>query len=144
MFSKLKKLFKGKKKIVKAKPKTKPKEKAKLKKKSVSRVKKTLKVSKTKKKVKPKKKPVLAKAVAIGEVVHYFAKVKAGVVKIKKDGLAIGDSLHIKGSTTDFKQKVSSLQIDLVAISKAKKGQEVGLRVKSKVRHGDIVYKLSI
>ncbi len=143
MFSKLKKLLKVKKKVVKSKPKVKPKKKkVTSKKKSLGKAKKTLKTSKIKKKIKPRKNAALAKEVVVGEVVHYFAKVKAGVVKIKKDGLAIGNSLHIKGSTTDFKQKISSLQIDLVPIKKAKKGQEVGLRVKAKVRSGDIVYKV--
>ena len=78
----------------------------------------------------------------IGVVTHYFPKVKAGVIQIKKGTLNLSDTLHIKGHTTDFKQKVSSIQIENKPIKIAKKGQEIGLRVKSKVRHNDLVYKL--
>ena len=80
---------------------------------------------------------------AIGKVTHYFPKVKAGVVKITKGTLALGDRISIKGHTTDFKQKVDSMQLDRAPLSKAAKGQEIGLRVKSRVRQHDIVYKLA-
>jgi len=53
----------------------------------------------------------------------------------------VGDTLHVKGHTTDFKQKVSSMQINHVPIKTAKKGDEIGLRVKRKVRGGDSVYR---
>ena len=91
------------------------------------------------------KKAILAKGTvsleAIGKVTHFFPKVKAGVVKITKGTLAVGDTIHIKGHTTDFKQKVNSIQLDRAPLRKAVKGQEIGLRVKSRVRQHDIVYK---
>jgi putative protease len=100
----------------------------------------------TKKPVKRKsKKPASrakkeAKAVVLGSVTHYFPKVRAAVVKVKRP-LAVGDDIRIKGHTTDFTQAVTSLQIDRVPIEKAKKGQEIGLLVDSRVRQHDIVYK---
>ena len=91
------------------------------------------------------KKAILSKGApsleVIGKVTHFFPKVKAGVVKITKGTLAVGDTIHIKGHTTDFKQKVASIQLDRVPLRKAVKGQEVGLRVKSRVRQHDMVYK---
>jgi hypothetical protein len=77
----------------------------------------------------------------IGEVTHYFSKVRAAVIKLKKP-LTTGDVVKIKGHTTDFKQTVTSMQIDLVPIGQAKKGQEIGLLVDSRVRQHDIVYKV--
>ncbi len=77
----------------------------------------------------------------IGEVTHYFPKVRAAVIKLKKP-LTTGDVVKIKGHTTDFKQTVISMQIDCVAIGQAKKGQEIGLLVDSRVRQHDIVYKV--
>ncbi len=76
----------------------------------------------------------------IGEVTHYFPHVRAAVIKLKVP-LTIGDVVKIKGHTTDFKQSVTSLQIDRVSINQAKKGQEIGLLVDSRVRQHDMVYK---
>lgn len=91
-------------------------------------------LKKTKKsKTKPSKKK---KVVVIGIVTHYFPKVNAAVVKLKKP-LSIGDKVVINGTTTQFEQKIESMQIDHVAISKAKKGDEIGLEVKDRVREHD-------
>ena len=76
----------------------------------------------------------------IGVVTHYFPKVRAAVVKLKAP-LIMGDVIKIKGHTTDFTQTVTSLQIDRVPINSAKKGQEIGLLVDSRVRQHDVVYK---
>lgn len=78
----------------------------------------------------------------IGEVTHYFGHVKAAAVKLVKGKLAIGDEIYIKGHTTDFKEAVRSIQLDHVSIGVGKKGQEIGLFVKSRVRIGDAVYKV--
>jgi putative protease len=77
----------------------------------------------------------------IGKVTHYFPKVRAAVIKMKA-ALAIGESVKIKGHTTDFTQNVTSMQIDRVDITTAKKGQEIGLLVNSRVRQHDMVYKV--
>ena len=79
---------------------------------------------------------------SIGEVTHYFSHVKAAVVKLKKGTLTAGDTIYIKGHTTDFEQKLKSLQVDHKPIETATKGQEIGLKVNGKVRHGDQVYKI--
>jgi len=78
----------------------------------------------------------------IGKVTHYFPHVNAAAVKLLKDGLKIGDEIYIKGHTTDFKEKIVSLQLDRVPIREGKKGQEIGLLVKSRVRSGDSVYRV--
>jgi hypothetical protein len=80
------------------------------------------------------------KANIIGTVMHYFPKVRAAVVKLKAP-LTIGDVVKVKGHTTDFTQNVTSIQIDRVPITSAKKGQEIGLLVESRVRRKDVVYK---
>jgi len=78
----------------------------------------------------------------IGEVSHYFPHVKAAAVLITKNSLKVGDEIYIKGHTTDFKEKVDSIQLDHVPIEEGKKGQEIGLLVKLRVRIGDGVYKV--
>ena len=77
----------------------------------------------------------------VGEVTHYFPKVKAAAVLLKA-AVKPGDEIYIKGHTTNFKEKIISMQLDLVPIQEGRKGQEIGLLVKSRVRIGDSVYRL--
>lgn len=93
-----------------------------------------------KKVVKPKKPKV--EGVIVGKITHYFPHVNAAVVKLKLP-LKIGDSIRIKGHTTDLNQAIASMQIDRAPINEAKKGDEIGLLVTSRVRAGDVVYKKS-
>ena len=46
----------------------------------------------------------------------------------------MGDVLWFKGYTTDFKEEVQSIQEEKEAITKAVKGQLVGVQVKERVR----------
>ncbi|MDD2653505.1 MAG: hypothetical protein PHI86_00120 [Candidatus Omnitrophica bacterium] len=139
MLSKLKKLFKiSKKKTIKNSSKSTKKTSRK----KISNVKKS--------KIKPSKKQAIKRIKLrtstneelVGIITHYFPHVKAGVIKIKKGTISLGDSLHIKGHTTDFIQKINSLEIDRKPIQSATKGKEIGILVKSRVRHNDKVYKL--
>jgi putative protease len=77
----------------------------------------------------------------IGVITHYFPHVKAAVIKLSKGSIKIGDDIYIKGHTTDFRQAVKSLQLNRAPIQEGNKGQEVGLKVKSRVRIGDLIYK---
>jgi len=97
---------------------------------------------KTKKIKKTTTKPAGSAFEKIGEVTHYFPHVNAAAVKLLKSGLAVGDQIYIKGHTSDFKEKVDSIQLDRVSIREGKKGQEIGLLVKARVRIGDIVYRI--
>lgn len=82
----------------------------------------------------------MAEEKEIGTVFSYFN--KAGVAAIKlKAGLKAGDKIHIKGATTDFEQKVTSMQIDNKAVDSAKKGDDIGVKVDDRVRPNDKVYK---
>jgi len=104
-------------------------------------VRKTVSKKKAIKKLPKKKiKAVKPKEEVIGIVTHYFPHVQAAVLKLKAP-LSVGDKIHIKGHTTDFIQAINSLQIDRVPIDSAKKGQEIGLLVDSRVRQHDIAYK---
>ena len=104
--------------------------------------KKAVKRSSAKKARKQAKKALELNLEKVGEVTHYFPHVKAAAVKVLKGGISVGDQIYIKGHTTDFKEKVNSLQLDLVPIQAAKLGQEIGLLVKSRVRIGDSIYRI--
>lgn len=78
----------------------------------------------------------------IGKVVHHFGKIGVAVIQLDS-GLKRGDTIRIAGGeATDFKQAVESMQVDHKDIKKAKKGDEVGMKVSEKVREGYKVYKL--
>lgn len=78
----------------------------------------------------------------IGRVTHFFSKISVAIVELE-DNLKVGDTIHIKGSTTDFQQKVESMQIEHDQVESASPGQAIGLRVDEHAREHDIVYKVS-
>lgn len=81
--------------------------------------------------------------VEIGRVSHYFGKVSAAVIELTRGDLKVGDTIYVKGHTSQFEQKVESLQADNAPIETASKGQAVGVQVKEHVREHDLVYKIT-
>lgn len=56
--------------------------------------------------------------------------------------IKVGDTIHIKGYTTDITQKVESMQIEHKDVGEAKPGDKVAIKVTSHVREHDVVYKV--
>lgn len=83
----------------------------------------------------------MAEEKLIGKVTHYFNNIGVAVVEITNGELKLNDKIHVKGATSDFEQKVDSMQIEHENIEIAKKGQVIGLKVEQPVREGDEVYK---
>ena len=77
----------------------------------------------------------------IGKITHYFAHVSAGVIALA-DSLKVGDTIRIKGAHDDFTQTVDSMQVDHKAVTEAKSGDQVGLKVAKKVHPHDKVFKI--
>lgn len=77
----------------------------------------------------------------IGKITHYFSKIGVGIIELK-DTLKAGETIHIKGATTDFEQKIESMQIEHENVEKAKKGDVIGVKLSQKVREGDVVYRV--
>jgi translation elongation factor EF-1alpha len=78
----------------------------------------------------------------IGTIIDYFAKVGVLAFRVEEDGLKVGDTIHVKGHTTDLTQEVTSMQIDRENIEEAKVGDDVGIKAKDRVRKGDAVFKV--
>jgi putative protease len=78
----------------------------------------------------------------IGVINEFFAKINVAGIELNET-LHVGDTIHIKGHTTDLEQTVDSMQIDREEIEEAKAGQAVGIKVKDRVRQGDHVYKVT-
>jgi hypothetical protein len=80
--------------------------------------------------------------VELGKVTHYFSKIGVAAIAITQDTLRVGDTIHVKGHTSDFTQQIDSLQIDGKSVPEATTGQSVGLRVKDHAREHDQVFKV--
>ena len=78
----------------------------------------------------------------MGRVSDYFAQV--GVAGIELSGeVSVGDTIHIKGHTTDLTMAVDSMQIDRSDVEQAGAGDSVGIKVAEHCRAGDQVYRVS-
>lgn len=80
--------------------------------------------------------------VEIGKVTIFFAKPSVAAVEMTSGSLTIGDQIRIRGATTNFEQKVESMEIDRKPVPSVSVGQSVGIKVKERVRPHDKVFKL--
>ena len=78
----------------------------------------------------------------IGRISHYFGKIEVAAIELTEASLAVGDTIHIKGHTTDLTEKVDSIQIEHEQVQSAKKGDSIGIKVTDHVREHDLVYKV--
>jgi len=78
----------------------------------------------------------------IGKVSDFFAHPVVAGVELTGT-LKVGDTIKIKGHTTELEMTVSSMQINNVNVTAAKKGDSVGIKVTERVRRGDTVYKVT-
>lgn len=84
----------------------------------------------------------MAEEIEVGKVTTFFAKPSVAAIEITSGTLAIGDNIRIKGATTNFDQKIESMEIDRKPVPSATVGQAVGIKVKERARPHDKVFKL--
>lgn len=84
----------------------------------------------------------MAEELPIGHVIQFFAKPCVAAIEITSGNIAVGDTIKIKGATTEFEQKIESMEIDRRPVPSASAGQSVGIKVKDRVRPHDKVFKL--
>jgi hypothetical protein len=77
---------------------------------------------------------------AIGIVIHYYSHLGVAVAQLNKGTLRTGDTVHIKGHSTDFTQTVTSLEYEHRHVDQAVAGQAVGIKVNDHAREHDILY----
>ncbi len=77
----------------------------------------------------------------IGQVTHYFGRLGVAVLAVT-DELKLGDTIHIRGHTTDFTQQIESMEIEHRKVESVGAGAEVAIKVLERVRRGDAVYKV--
>ncbi len=80
--------------------------------------------------------------IRIGEVTHFYSGIHVAVLQLS-DEIKSGDMVHILGHTSDFIQRVRSMEIDHRPVQSVGAGKEVALKVLLPVREGDIIYRLT-
>jgi len=78
----------------------------------------------------------------IGVIIHFFTNVNVAAIKITAGELKVGDTIHIVGAHTDFKQRIDSMEINRNPVQMVQAGDDVGIKVKERTREHDIVYKI--
>ena len=73
---------------------------------------------------------------------HYFSHLSVAVVKLESGPLRVGDTIHFRGNTTDFSQRVESLEVDHASVAEVGPKDDFGLKVIAHVREHDVVYKI--
>ena len=79
----------------------------------------------------------------IGKVTHYFGNIHVAAIEITSGSLRVGDTIRIKGHTSDFTQTVDSMQIENESVEEATPGQAVGIKVAEHARVHDAVFKVT-
>ncbi len=79
---------------------------------------------------------------AIGTVTHYYSHLGVAIVQINKGTLRRGDTIRLKGHTTDFLQQVESMEYEHQHVDAASAGQSVGIKIKDHAREHDILYRV--
>jgi putative protease len=77
---------------------------------------------------------------AVGVVTHYYSELGVAVIQVNTGALRAGDTIHVKGNTTDFTQQIASMEYEHQHVDKADPGQSVGIKAFDHAREHDIVY----
>jgi translation elongation factor EF-1alpha len=62
-------------------------------------------------------------------VTHYYSKLAVATVRLESGTLRVGDLIHIRGHTTDFRQCVESLEVDHAPATEVRPNDDFGLKV---------------
>ena len=78
----------------------------------------------------------------IGVVTHYYNHLSVAIVRLESGRLHVGDVIHIRGHTSDFTQRVDSLEVNHAPTTEVGPNDDFGLKVAEHVREHDVVYKV--
>jgi hypothetical protein len=87
--------------------------------------------------------PLVAGApIEVGVVLHYYPRAAAAVVSLSRP-IHRGDTIHVRGQTTDFVQAVEELALEGAPVAEGAPPQQIGVRFSQRARAGDRVYRVS-
>ena len=84
----------------------------------------------------------MAEEVEIGRVTDYFAKISVAGIDLTGK-LHVGETIHIRGHTTDLELVVESLQVEHDQVEEAGAGDKIGIKVSDRCRSGDHVFRVT-
>ena len=73
---------------------------------------------------------------------HYYNHLSVATLRLESGTLRVGDVIHIRGHTTDFSQRVESLEVDHAPPNEVGPDDDFGLKVVEHAREHDVVYKV--
>jgi hypothetical protein len=79
----------------------------------------------------------------IGVVTHYYSHLSVVAMQLEPGTtLRVGDVIHIRGHTTDFTQKVESLEVNHASVTEVGPNDDFGLKVVEHAREHDTVFRV--
>jgi hypothetical protein len=78
----------------------------------------------------------------VGVVTHYFSHLSVATVRLESGRLHLGDVIRIRGHTTDFTQRIESLEVNHAPTTDVGPNDDFGLKVVDHAREHDVVYKV--
>ena len=75
----------------------------------------------------------------IGTVNDFFARPVVAGIELTGT-LKVGETVHIKGHTTDITMVVESMEVNNLKVKEASAGDQIGIKVTDRVRRGDRVH----
>ena len=84
----------------------------------------------------------MTEEVQVGIVTIFFAKPSVAAIEMTSGTLSINDTIKFVGATTNFEQKIESMEIDRKPVQTVSTGQAVGIKVRERVRPHDKVFRI--
>lgn len=79
----------------------------------------------------------------VGVVTHYYSHLSVATLRLEPGtALRVGDVIHIRGQTTDFTQRVESLEVDHKPVLEVGPNDDFGLKIVEHAREHDVVFKV--
>ncbi len=78
----------------------------------------------------------------VGKVTHYFGNAHVAAIEVTDGEITVGDTIHVLGHTSDFTQKLESMQVEHAPVQAAKVGDQIGIQVAEHAREHDQVFRV--
>ena len=79
----------------------------------------------------------------IGVVTHYYSHLSVAAIQLEPGTtLRVGDVIRIRGHTTDFTQRIESLEVNHAPVREVGPNDDFGLQVIEHARQHDVVLKV--
>jgi len=79
--------------------------------------------------------------IEIGKITHFYNRIGVAVLSLSGK-LQVGDIIHVLGHTTDFVQRVESMEIEHNKVTSASAGMDVAIKLEREARKGDTLFKV--